>query len=76
MEVLGPRLPGPKSIWELLGIPPRVLISFHSPWGGAEARVGATGGCSGESWNATAELDLGRGWRPGVGWGGVGWGRC
>lgn len=64
---LGTSLPGPRSTWELPGIPPRGLISFHSPWSGAEVGVGATGGCSGKSWNATAELHLGRGWRPGRG---------
>lgn len=64
---LGTCLPGPRSTWELPGIPPQVFISFHSPWGGAEVGAGATGGCSGESWNATAELHLGRGWRLGLG---------
>lgn len=62
---LGTELPGPRSTWELPGIPPRGLISIHSTWGGAETSVGDTGDCSGENWNATAELHLGRGWRPG-----------
>lgn len=42
----GYELPGPRSKWELLGIPPRVLIGFHSLWGGAEGGAGATGGCT------------------------------
>lgn len=67
-------LPGPRRKWELLGISPRVLISFYSLWDRAEGCAGAIGGCAGESWNATAELHLGRGRSRRRGGGGADWG--